>query len=257
MPTRAHLLLAALLLAGPVAAQPRVVEVFNYEFYGGLNVTSQRLSDGTLTAFVAQKTGESNPVLAQLTYDLVAKTGELALFASNSLAATRESFDYRNTGSFDTEATLARQTVKSIALAALLLWEDRQAPLIQQLMPHYGEECPGCDPEPNGCSGWTDRCNGRSVKESCERHDACYQCGNQCWGHTRAQCDLNFYQDVTQATNGNGCGFIYWVGVRGFGWLFYRYPGERAQRQSDVYALGIALNGCPPGMYYLCTTYVM
>ena len=257
MSTRFFCCGALVLLALPAGAQPRVEEVFNQEFYGGLNVTSQRLSDGTLTAFVAQKAGESNPVLAQLTYDLVAKTGELTLFGSNPLAATRESFDYKNTGTFDTEGELARQTVKSIALAALLLWEDRQAPFLEALTPNYGVDCPRCSSIPDGCSGWSQRCNGRSVKESCERHDRCYQCGNQCWGHTRAQCDLNFYQDVTQATNSNGCGFIYWVGVRGFGWLFYRYPDLRADMQHDVYYLGITLNGCPPGMYYLCTTYVM
>lgn len=128
------LLLLTLGLAGPPAlAQERVLETHHAAYYGGFSVTAERTSSGELRAFVARKENGRSFVEAELRYDLAARTGSWRSFDRAGLSEATESFDFRNRDRVDTEALLARQTVQSIALAALLLWEDHHAGSIQRL----------------------------------------------------------------------------------------------------------------------------
>lgn len=254
------LLLTGLLAAQASLAQDRVLEIHHQDFYEGLGVTASLLEDGRLIAQVSEEVAKIKTVKATLTYNRDAKAGEWVVWAGPDQAPLlTSSFDYTNRGVYDTESILAQQTPKSAALSALLLWEDYLASVSSFFFSadsNYGTDCPACSSLPNGCSGWFGSCNGASVRTACDKHDRCYQCGARCWGHSRSQCDSSFRQDVQGRSGSWWCGLVYWLGVRGLGWLFYQDPNARTDMQPDVYQLGISFTGCPQEYSHLCTIYV-
>ncbi|HEX4956412.1 MAG TPA: hypothetical protein VF017_23750 [Thermoanaerobaculia bacterium] len=245
------------LILGPVhaASGGRVVETHVETFYDGLAITTERLEAGQLVAHVSQGGGEDRAERARLTIDPAAGRGEWFAWDREGRAEAWEVHDYAGAeGGKELAAILEQQTVKSATLSALLLWEDHLAarsPFVET----YGQSCPGCHPTSDQCSGWSDSCNGADLRSACNRHDVCYQCGNQCDGTSRAQCDLSFRGEVQGATGSSACARIYWLGVRALGWMFYRDP-MGSTPPGDVYSLGLYLTACPPVYYYLCTIYV-
>lgn len=250
-------MLCGLFAGAQVEAEERVLEEHREVFYDGLVVTAKKLEGGRLVATVTKTwpSGRREP-LGRFTLDVERARGEWLAFGTSDPLRAARSFDYARTEAGDDLSNLLRMhTAKSVALSALLLWEESRGE-DETMGRVYGQDCASCAATPNGCSGWSDTCNGRSVQTACNRHDVCYQCGSRCDGSTRPQCDAQFRQEVQAATQSADCAQIYWYGVRFMGWLFMRNPETRASSQPDVYSLGIALTGCPSGYTHLCTIYL-
>lgn len=263
---KALALLLGLALPAPTAAGAageRILEVHHQEFYDGLAVTSNRFADGRLVAYVSEKgAGGTLKTSAELTLDMETLSGTWKVWGDGIAPLVEETFDYRNrTEAPNLESILRAHTVKSVALSALLLWEDHVAACNgEAACGPLGRACPGCTLRPNGCTGsWLlpGECGtgNVSIVTACRAHDDCYQCGMFCAGTTRAQCDARFRQDIEALTNDPDCAWTYYWGVRLFGWLFYRNPLGRIP-EPDVYRLGLFVTACPPGLYHLCTIYV-
>jgi hypothetical protein len=255
-PATTLVLLTLLLSATTTHAQPLALESFRQTFYPGLTVTSQRLATGELVASVQGFEGDRLVIRATFRLRPALGVGEWTVAPSRSDPGDLRIYAYGSDPNFDGAALARQHTAPSVALAAALLWEDHVAERAG-LLAQYGEGCSSCTPGGNGCSGWMERCNGASVTAACNRHDACYRCGQACDSTGRAQCDAQFRAEVRNATGSTWCALIYWLGVRGLGWLFYQQPAERFDMQPDTYALGLALSGCPTSYYHLCTVYVL
>jgi len=263
-------------VAAPGSAQA-IEEVFTIEFYDGIVVTSMKMANGDFLA-VLSTGGEGSPgaiggrVAARYQLHTQARIG---LWQVPGEGVDR-TFDYRGfqpPGGLALDDFLARHSVRSVALSALMLWEEEAGsselslvqmtpsasePLLQQrgLVP----VCDECSADVNGCSpGWVipDSCAGSSIRTPCDQHDACYQCGAICSGTSRSECDSRFRQAVYQATGNWWCASIYYWGVRGLGWIFYQDPNQRADLGPDVYYIGIELSACEGEYSHLCTHYVM
>jgi hypothetical protein len=245
------------LLVSPTAThtQPFSLESYRQTFYPGLTVTSQHMASGELVASV--QGFEADRLVTRATFRLrpVLGVGEWTVSPNASDPGDLRVYAYGGDPSFDGAALARRHTARSMALSALLLWEEHVAERTG-LAERYGDRCPSCRPSENGCSGWFETCNGQPVTDLCHRHDVCYQCGSTCESTSRAQCDAQFRAEVRARTGSTWCGLIYWLGVRGLGWLFYQDPSQRIDMQPDLYSLGVALSACPTSYYHLCTIYV-
>jgi hypothetical protein len=195
-------------------------------------------------------------------------------------AAADKSFDYSQMGPVGGESVsriLSEHTTRSVALSALLLWEDHLyeqhlgeegalltpglGPAAPELLPRTEwQVCTACTAYPNGCSpNWIvpQSCAGTSIVGPCDNHDACYQCGAVCSGTTRAQCDAQLRSAIQAVTGSSFCATAYWVGVRLLGWMFYQNPYLRPAFGPDVYYVGIELTACEGQYAHMCTIYVM
>ena len=139
------------------------------------------LEGGSLVATVAKAWPSGRrQVRGQYVLDVENARGQWVSFGERSRLQAVQDFDYARTEEGENLSDIVRRhTVRSVAVAALLLWEESQEPTVTRT---YGQPCPGCSPTPNGCSGWSDTCNGRSVQAACNRHDVCYRCGGVCDG---------------------------------------------------------------------------
>lgn len=258
------LLTLALSLAGaPLLAQSQeVMEIFTQHFYDNLSITGNRMADGNLVAYVtiAEKTtsSEENRVVAKYVLNKTTLSGDFTVLAENGLPESLDFYDYRNQPGFThLESEVAEHDVRSVTIAALWLWEDYDAKQNAGAgVPEVGG-CAGCTANTGGCTGVWDSCGGVSIRGACDTHDTCYQCGAECNGCTRAQCDAQFRADIVALGAGPLCAGAYWLGVRALGWLFFQTPTLRSNLGPDVYSLGISINPCPPNMQHLCTTIVM
>jgi hypothetical protein len=266
--SRSLFILALVCCGSTLLAQTEdeVVEIFTQHYYDNLYITGNRLASGNLVAYVtlaeSPASSEQATVVAKYVLNKQILAGDFTVYGEEGAPEALDFYSYENQpGYSQVEARVAEHNVRSVTLAALWLWEDYEAeqstsPVPEQTTPI----CPGCGAEPNGCSpAWItpQSCGGHSLAPACIVHDICYQCGNFCWGHTRAQCDAQFRQRIQQITGNAFCAWTYWGGVRLIGWLFYQDPSLRPSMGGDAYSLGITLNACPPNQQHLCTTYVM
>jgi hypothetical protein len=221
----------------------------DFGFYPGVVVTAVQHGNGDLSAFV--RTSAGNGIQGSLHLD---RRGRSATWVGQS-AAGAGAFRHYDLSSPDRRRVLAAHTLQSVALSALLHYEDQQrdsaraSAMTSSIASVSGNSC---TPVSDGCSNWFDECGGISTRPACEAHDACYQCALG----TRRECDRQLYNDVVTLTHGDyACAAAYYLGVRLIGWMVYQDPTLRPYLGPDMYSLGISLNACE-GYEYLCTTYL-
>lgn len=221
----------------------------DFSFYQGVVVTAVQHGNGDLSAFV--RTSMEKGVQGSLHLDRRAWN---ATWVGQS-AAGAGAIRHYDLSSPDRRRVVAAHTLQSVALSALLHYEDQQRSSTRALPGKASIAAAtdgSCTPVSDGCSNWFDECGGISTRPACEAHDACYQCALG----TRRECDRQLYNDVVSLTNGDyACAAAYYLGVRLIGWMVYQDPNLRPYMGPDVYSLGISLNACE-GYEYLCTTYL-
>ncbi len=243
-----------------------------------------RLSSGGFAAYILIG-GETRAV-----YELSVReqTGRWRVFSENTVtqeAPLTMTFDYRQARIKDFDGNirdlLARHSVRSVGLSAVLLSEDYQegsSPAVVEPAPVFPfrflekggaalpeeddyTECVDtgvCTINENGCSVAPDSCppySNQSVFDSCQEHDRCYQCGAACHGFTRLQCDRDLRTNIAFQTN-PFCAWAYFLGVRFGGWLFYQTAQGGIGFMHDVYSLGITISACEGQYAHMCTVWV-
>ena len=147
----------------------------------------------------------------------------------------------------------ARHSLRSLSLSALLHWEAEESAGATVI-----EKVTGCWANSDACTSSADHCAGTSIVLACQNHDWCYQCGYT-QGLTRADCDVQLFDDIYALTGNGNCASAYYWGVRALGFLFFQdpnYPINRLHYWGDVYSLGISMNACSGTQYErMCTTY--
>ncbi len=268
-----------------VAAAERAKTIATQDFYDGLRVTVE-YDGGVYRALVSQEEGEPNKlglrpagtVLARYKLDTVNLSGTWEVFGSPTLAGTSKRFDYRAASLPESAQSLvAKHDVRSVAIAALLLWEEtideaQSVRLDSLFVPEVLQrgtnpncqtgciDCPACTPTPNGCSpSWItpQSCAGTSIVPACTFHDSCYQCGSVCEGRGRQWCDQQLRNDIRATTGSWWCASVYYWGVRLLGWTAYQDPTQHPNLGPDAYSLGIQISACEGQYAHMCTVFVM
>jgi hypothetical protein len=244
----AFVLIAALRPQDSFAASPEQSRA-DFSFYPGVVVTAIQHGNGDLSSFVRTPAGKA--VQGSLHLD---RRRRSATWVGQS-AAGAGALRHYDLSSPDRRRVLAAHTLQSVALSALLHYEDQQRASTRALAGKASIATAtggSCTPVTDGCSNWFDECGGISTRPACEAHDACYQCALG----TRRECDRQLYNDVVTLTNGDhACAAAYYLGVRLIGWMVYQDPNLRPYLGPDMYSLGISLTACD-GYEYLCTTYL-
>lgn len=168
----------------------------------------------------------------------------------SSFAGTSIQYDLSN--SAQAQEVASTHTVRSMALSALLHFEEEKLP--PAVLPNAS-----CTYLPNGCSAPLQYCGQILIRRDCDQHDWCYQCGSV-FGFTRLDCDIQFYNNIVGTTGNYECASAFYWGVRLLGWLFYQDPHaahNRLHYWGDIYPLGIEMNACAGTQYErMCTTYL-
>lgn len=275
--------------AGPTGAQAgdksledlKASDYHFQEIYGGLAVASMRLRTDELAAYILVD-GETRAVYELSIRD---RSGRWRVFDAGEerdTAPLTMTFDYQRARvrNFDGDIRelLARHSVLSVALSAVLLWEDYvdgSSPAVIDPIPQlpFGfpegglpegddyDQCIAaglCTISQNGCTVVPDNCppfSTATIRESCNEHDSCYQCGEACFGYTRLQCDRDLRINITFQAN-SACAWVYFLGVRAAGWLFYQTTTGGIGLMHDVYSLGISISACEGQYAHMCTVYV-